>query len=130
MLPVATNLPIRFYEVCLFRTCMISSDKLTPSLAIHIYMIGVGIQEGFILVFLTFAITFHYTLLRSPSIARKSEALQLLYGMYIVLILITVSHGPCLSSSLNYLLILSCKDPYNLPPHRIFKWDYKHHSRS
>ncbi|RFU27627.1 hypothetical protein B7463_g8702, partial [Scytalidium lignicola] len=59
--------------------------------AIHVYMVGVGIQEGFILVFATFAIRFHYILLRTPTIERKSNAVQLLYATYIVLILITVS---------------------------------------
>ncbi|KAH8813021.1 RTA1 like protein-domain-containing protein [Xylogone sp. PMI_703] len=58
--------------------------------AIHVYMVGVGIQECFILVFAAFAIRFHYTLVRARNIERKGDAIQLLYAMYIVLILITI----------------------------------------
>ena len=56
-------------------------------------MVGVGIQQGFVLLFLLFAIKFHRTVL-SQSLANPRMNLRspliLLYVVYVVLILITV----------------------------------------
>lgn len=59
-------------------------------------MIGVGIQEGFILLFCFFAARFHLTLrqeINTPFSAKYKplRILSLLYCLYLVLALITVS---------------------------------------
>lgn len=61
--------------------------------AIHIYMGGVGVQQFFILVFLFFAIQFHRNILQQlrQGVEEVSSALPLLYAIYAVLMLITVS---------------------------------------
>lgn len=74
---------------------------------LHIYMIGVGIQQAFILLFIFFAIKFHRTVLSQPLrrvIGETKSALGLLYTLYTVLILITVSVMS--NSLLIYLLII------------------------
>ena len=55
-------------------------------------MAGVGVQQVFILIFLVFAIGFHRTLLREKILGQnKVQVMSLLYTLYIVLALITVS---------------------------------------
>lgn len=56
-------------------------------------MIGVGVQQAFILLFLVFAIKFHRTILQqsAQSNHQSGEALTLLYVLYFVLLLISVS---------------------------------------
>ncbi|KAF7906486.1 hypothetical protein EAF00_000765 [Botryotinia globosa] len=72
-----------------------SGDTATPSQildGLHVYMIGVGIQQFFIFVFLFFAFKFHQTL-RGQS-RRKTytprQAWSLLYALYAVILLITI----------------------------------------
>ncbi|KAI9650078.1 hypothetical protein NHQ30_000091 [Ciborinia camelliae] len=58
---------------------------------LHVYMVGVGIQQFFILVFLFFAFKFHQTL-RDQSrrnIHTPQQAWSLLYALYAVILLIT-----------------------------------------
>jgi hypothetical protein len=76
---------------------------------LHIYMIGVGIQQAFILLFIFFAVKFHRTLLSEPLrrlISETKSALGLLYTIYTVLILITVN--AMFNPFFTYLLII-CK---------------------
>ncbi|TGO92102.1 hypothetical protein BPOR_0010g00140 [Botrytis porri] len=72
-----------------------SSDTATQSEildGLHVYMVGVGIQQFFIFVFLFFAFKFHQTL-RDQS-RRNSytprQAWSLLYALYAVILLITI----------------------------------------
>ena len=60
---------------------------------LHIYMIGVGIQQFFILVFLVYAIGFHRQLLRTQVVdsGAKRRAMSLLCTLYLCIMLITVS---------------------------------------
>ncbi|KAH6879318.1 RTA1 like protein-domain-containing protein [Alternaria rosae] len=60
--------------------------------AIHIYMGGVAVQQLFILIFFFYAIKFHRTVLRQilEGMEDASSALPLLYGIYAVLLLITI----------------------------------------
>ncbi len=59
---------------------------------LHIYMGGVGIQQAFILLFFVFAFKFHRTYLaESRHTTTANSPLPLLYTLYTVLILITVS---------------------------------------
>ncbi|KFY02917.1 hypothetical protein V490_00365 [Pseudogymnoascus sp. VKM F-3557] len=60
--------------------------------AIHIYMGGVGFQQLCILVFLSFAVQFHRTILNQirEDVKGASSALPLLYAIYAVLALITM----------------------------------------
>ena len=55
-------------------------------------MIGVGIQQLFILIFVGFAIAFHRTVLRENFLdtTDKRKALTLLYALYVCLALITM----------------------------------------
>ncbi|TGO18828.1 hypothetical protein BTUL_0007g00460 [Botrytis tulipae] len=72
-----------------------SSDTATSSQildGLHVYMIGVGIQQFFIFVFLFFAFKFHQTL-RDQSrrkIYTPRQAWSLLYALYAVILLITI----------------------------------------
>ncbi|KAG7009355.1 hypothetical protein G7Y79_00003g012230 [Physcia stellaris] len=59
-------------------------------LGLHIYMVGVGIQQIFILFFCYLAFRFHQNLNRQPQSARLVQARTLLYVLYFVLLLITV----------------------------------------
>jgi hypothetical protein len=65
--------------------------SLTISPAIHIYMGGVAVQQFFILVFIVYAVKFHRIVLHQnrQAIEGASSALQLLYAIYGVLLLIT-----------------------------------------
>jgi hypothetical protein len=57
-------------------------------------MIGVGVQQFFILVFLIYAIRFHQTITREGALdtATKVRALRLLIALYICVALISVSY--------------------------------------
>jgi hypothetical protein len=59
---------------------------------LHIYMIGLGVQQAFILVCVFFAVRLHREILRNNALssARRSGALRLLYTLYAVLALITL----------------------------------------
>ncbi|KUJ06420.1 uncharacterized protein LY89DRAFT_633035 [Mollisia scopiformis] len=58
---------------------------------LHIYMVGVGIQQAFILLFFVFAIKFHRTYLAESRQQKKGNSpLVLLYVMYAALALITL----------------------------------------
>ena len=61
--------------------------------ALHIYMIGVGLQQLFILIFLGYAMGFHRMVIQEKALdgATKAKALTLLYTLYACLALITVS---------------------------------------
>ena len=74
----------------------VDCKMLMISLGLHIYMAGVGIQQLFILVFVFFATQLHRVLLRGNGLDRHSQkqALRLLYTMYAVLALITVTTSP------------------------------------
>lgn len=72
-------------------------------LAIHIYMGGVALQQFFILIFLFFAVQFHRHILQQMrnGVEDRSRALQLLYAIYAVLVLITVCElDPCIAQAL------------------------------
>ncbi|MCJ1301210.1 hypothetical protein MMC08_004009 [Hypocenomyce scalaris] len=56
---------------------------------LHIYMIGVGVQQTFALLFLFFVINFHRTLFKERLTNETSRALPMLYAIYAVLTLIT-----------------------------------------
>ncbi|PQE27316.1 hypothetical protein CJF32_00000283 [Rutstroemia sp. NJR-2017a WRK4] len=60
--------------------------------ALHIYMVGVGIQQFFICVFLVYAIKFHATTIQQNRQGHSTpqSAYMLLYAIYAVIILITV----------------------------------------
>jgi hypothetical protein len=76
-----------------------SLEILTYRPDLHIYMIGVGVQQIFILLFFCFAIKFHRIVLRNgrESNPRNLQSpLTLLYILYVVLTLITVSITPAL----------------------------------
>ncbi|KAM3086915.1 hypothetical protein ACMFMG_001035 [Clarireedia jacksonii] len=64
----------------------------TILLGLHVYMIGVGIQQFFICVFLVYAIQFHATLRRQDGqgLFTPKSAYGLLYAIYAVILLITV----------------------------------------
>ncbi|KAM0141532.1 hypothetical protein ACHAO1_001720 [Botrytis cinerea] len=67
-----------------------SADETLQGL--HVYMVGVGIQQFFIFVFLFFAFKFHQTL-RSQSrqnVYTSRQAWSLLYALYAVILLITI----------------------------------------
>ncbi|KAF7958870.1 hypothetical protein EAE96_002399 [Botrytis aclada] len=72
-----------------------SSDNATTSEildGLHVYMVGVGIQQFFIFVFLFFAFKFHQTL-RDQSrrnLHTPRQAWRLLYTLYAVILLITI----------------------------------------
>ena len=108
-------------------------------LGLHIYMGGVGFQQAFILLFLFLAIRFHGKLKREVPTERTADAFKLLYTLYAVLVLITVSLNPKdilppipLSSPPSPLYILTFRppDPYNIPPNRILQRHQKHHPQS
>jgi hypothetical protein len=70
---------------------MASGDELTHDeimRGLHIYMIGVGVQEAFILAFIALLIRFHVTYARSSQ--PRTPVLRLFYVLYAVLALITV----------------------------------------
>lgn len=77
----------------LLRRPTVDCKILTISLGLHIYMAGVGIQQLFILIFVFFATQLHRALLRGEGLDRHSQkqALRLLYTVYAVLALITVT---------------------------------------
>lgn len=52
---------------------------------------GIGLQQGFIFLFLFMAIKFHRDILREDQTNRTRQALRLLYVLYAALFLITVS---------------------------------------
>ncbi|PQE09686.1 RTA1 domain protein [Rutstroemia sp. NJR-2017a BBW] len=60
--------------------------------ALHIYMVGVGIQQFFICVFLVYAVKFHATTIQQnrQGLPTPQNAYRLLYAIYAVIILITV----------------------------------------
>lgn len=62
---------------------------------LHIYMIGVGIQQLFILVFLGYAIGFHRVVLQEQALGgvARAKIMTLLYTLYASIALITVSNG-------------------------------------
>ena len=74
-----------FFQRCI--NCLLIHLK-----GLHIYMIGVGVQQTFVLLFLFFANNFHRTLLKEKLTNETSRALPMLYALYAVLTLITVSH--------------------------------------
>ncbi|KAK5195854.1 hypothetical protein LTR92_004795 [Exophiala xenobiotica] len=69
------------------------SNSVSQTLqGLHIYMVGVGIQQLFILIFVFFATQLHRVLLRGEGLERhnQKQALRLLYTVYAVLALITL----------------------------------------
>ena len=65
---------------------------MTTETDLHIYQGGVALQQFFIFVFVAASIKFHRTFARESPTEKKSQALLLLYMVYVVLALITVSH--------------------------------------
>jgi hypothetical protein len=65
-------------------------------------MVGVGIQQGFILLFLFFAVKFHRTILSQN---QNQQALFLLYALYTTLLMITVNTTSILLSEINTKLM-------------------------
>lgn len=57
---------------------------------LHIYMVGVGIQQIFIFLFCYLAFRFHQNLNRQPQSTRLVQARTLLYVLYFVLLLVTI----------------------------------------
>lgn len=98
---------------------------------LHIYMAGVGAQQTFILIFLFFAVNLHRHILQQqqqekqhatpsphpPHLTRFRPALTLLYAIYVVLGLITVSES-VLSSLSSFTFSLSFSQSTHPPqPH-------------
>lgn len=104
------------------------ADQKTIMNGIHIYMGGIGLQELFLLVFLSLVVIFHR---RMGALEHGGEALvkegwkRLTWALYVVLTLITVRAVPTFSPphlSLRPstdLHSLNPLDAYNLPPYRI-----------
>lgn len=57
---------------------------------LHIYMIGVGVQQAFILLFSVLLVRLHRRLLNEAPRAEVTRAIRLLYIVYAVLTLITI----------------------------------------
>ena len=60
-------------------------------IGLHIYQGGVGLQQLFILVFVAMSVQFQRAFAREVPDHRTRKALQLLYAIYAVLALVTVS---------------------------------------
>lgn len=58
---------------------------------LHVYQGGVALQQLFIFVFVAASIKFHRIIARETPSERKNHAFRLLYTLYAVLLLITVS---------------------------------------
>ena len=72
---------------------MASGDNLTDDKilrGLHIYMVGIGLQQVFIICFLALVFRFHRQMNLDMSMASKSRPLALLYVIYTVLVLITI----------------------------------------
>lgn len=63
-------------------------------LGLHVYMGGVGLQQLFILCFIGLTIRFQRQIKRDAPVSDQKRALRLLYILYAVLTLITVSFTP------------------------------------
>jgi RTA1 like protein len=74
------------------------------NLGLHIYMVGVGIQQAFILLFGLFATKFHRTLLAQSRQGGTVDrnAWILLYALYATLTLITVRDLPQPGQTIHY----------------------------
>ncbi len=101
----------------LLRRPTVDCKMLTISLGLHIYMAGVGIQQLFILIFVFFATQLHRALLRGEGLDRHSQkqALRLLYTVYAVLALITVTtRTPLMNGYCSGKLTRSVRTSYEL----------------
>ncbi|KAI9734080.1 MAG: hypothetical protein M1818_007018 [Claussenomyces sp. TS43310] len=86
-------LDIATFLVQVYGAISASGDNISNSTAlrgIHIYMIGIGVQQAFILLFMILAIGFHRELARQPKSKRSTRVMALLYVIYGVLLLITI----------------------------------------
>ena len=76
---------------CLFSEGIPLITVIDTKKDLHIYQGGVALQQLFIFVFVAVSMKFHRTVARETSNSRKSQAFRLLYTLYAVLLLITVS---------------------------------------
>lgn len=124
------------------------SSHDTQLLGLHIYMAGIGLQQFFILCFTGLMITLHRRLIQQERRGVLLDRLQngslrwrwLFYGIYCVLLMITVSiHQPHCLRVLGYFMFLINEtyllDSYYLSPCRLWScWRGKewhdHFSRS
>ena len=110
--------------------CRISVDLLLPGL--HIYMGGIGLQQFFICCFVGLAIRFQHQMKRDAPGPDQKRALGMLYTLYAVLILITVSGTlPIIISKIKQKKKAQqtyiAPDPHHLPPSRILPRLQKRH---
>ncbi|KUJ07476.1 uncharacterized protein LY89DRAFT_712005 [Mollisia scopiformis] len=66
------------------------NDPKSSTNALHIYMVGCGIQQLFILVFCIIAVRVHLELRAQVSSIKKDAAMKMLYVTYAVVLLITI----------------------------------------
>ena len=76
-------------QICKIHLLLDSRANLVPGL--HIYMGGVGLQQFFICWFVGLAILFQRQMKRDTPITEQRRALRMLFTLYAVLLLITVS---------------------------------------
>lgn len=65
-------------------------SKETVLRGVHIYMVGIGIQQAFVFVFTFLVVKFHLLQRQEPPSARKTRGTTLLIVVYLVLVAITV----------------------------------------
>ena len=81
---------------------------------------GVGLQQFFICCFVGLAIRFQRQMKRDAPPTDQARALRMLYVLYAVLTLITVSHNlPIPISNKQNIKLNIALDPHHLPPSRI-----------
>ncbi|KAE8445853.1 hypothetical protein EG329_012776 [Mollisiaceae sp. DMI_Dod_QoI] len=65
-------------------------DPNAATNALHIYLVGCGIQQLFIIVFCIIAVKFHLEIRAQIPTDKQARALKMLYTMYAVILLITI----------------------------------------
>ena len=104
-----------------------TTDINTENIGLKIYTGGVGLQEAFILFFLSIAVQFHIRIRASGYVDRLTNWKALLYVLYGTLTLITVSAFPYCSLSFllpfsNLLPMLTTIGSRHLSHRRVCRW--------
>ena len=89
-------------------------------LGLHIYMGGVGLQQFFICCFVGLAIRFQRQMKRDTPVTDQRRALSMLYILYAVLTLITVSVIHPIATPKKHT-VYTAPGPHHLPPSRILQ---------
>lgn len=84
-------------------------------LGLHVYMGGVGLQQFFICCFFGLAIRFQRQMRRDAPVVEQTRALRMLYVLYAVLTLITVSVTHRIAT-LKKHKVYTALGPHHLPP--------------